>query len=90
MESGQGGWVTARAMDDDGPTSTPGTYPSGNGGMDAPIGFSEGVKPVGAATGPEGIDAWFSVEPAGALALHINFGKCISAFQRTCIDTPTI
>ena len=90
MESGQGGWVTARAMDDDGPTSTPGTYPSGNGGMDAPIGFSGGVKPVGAAAGPEGIDAWFSVEPAGALALHINFGKYVSASQRTCIDTSAI
>ena len=67
-----------------------GTYPSGNGGMDAPIGFSGGVKPVGAAAGPEGIDAWFSVEPAGALALHINFGKYISASQRTCIDTSVI
>ncbi|KAI0086582.1 hypothetical protein BDY19DRAFT_908252 [Irpex rosettiformis] len=77
MESGQGGWVTARAMDDDGTISTPGAYPSGNGGIDAPIGFSGNVKPIGAppTAGPEGIDAWFSVEPAGSLALHVNFVK---------------
>lgn len=77
IESGQGGWVTARAMDDDSPISAPGVYPSGNGGMDAPIGFGGDVKPMGAppAAGTEGIDAWFSVEPAGALALHVNFGE---------------
>ncbi len=77
IESGQGGWVTARAMDDDSPITAPAVYPSGNGGMDAPIGFGGDVKPMGAppAAGTEGIDAWFSVEPAGALALHVNFGE---------------
>ncbi|KAI0689703.1 protein kinase C [Cytidiella melzeri] len=77
MENGQGGWVTARAMDNDGAAIIPGGYPGGNG-MDAPIGFGgNAMKPGGmpSTTGPEGIDAWFSVEPAGALALQVSFVK---------------
>ena len=30
--------------------------------------------PPNASGQPEGIDAWFAVEPAGAIALHLNFG----------------
>lgn len=79
MESGQGGWVTAGAMNADGSMMTPGGYSGGSpGGQDSPIAFGDGaVKPSGAGPPPgsEGIDAWFAVEPAGAIALHLNFGQ---------------
>ena len=76
LESGQGGWVTAGAMNGDSAHSGPG-YP---GGMDAPVGLDGHVVPPSSSMPsmggqPEGIDAWFAVEPAGALALHLNFGK---------------
>ncbi|KAH9942916.1 hypothetical protein B0H21DRAFT_749515 [Amylocystis lapponica] len=79
MESGQGGWVTAGAMNGD---SAPGTQgqPGNYGDMNAPIGFGDNrVVPPGtsmpAMAQSEGIDAWFAVEPAGAVALHLNFVK---------------
>jgi hypothetical protein len=80
MESEQGGWVTAGAMGGD---SSPGWTPNQFGDMNSPLGFA---GPGGGPGGPggagmgfgnpaaEGIDAWFAVEPAGALALHLNFG----------------
>ncbi|KAI0766404.1 hypothetical protein BD413DRAFT_615201 [Trametes elegans] len=79
MESGQGGWVTAGAMNGDA-----GGFPGQAGtvnDMNAPI-FNDSRVPVtgaipgmpGAVTA-EGIDAWFAVEPAGALALRLNFIK---------------
>ncbi|EJF63358.1 hypothetical protein DICSQDRAFT_102551 [Dichomitus squalens LYAD-421 SS1] len=81
MESGQGGWVTAGAMNGDalGFSGQAGSV----GDMNAPISFDDGrVVPPGAPGGlgpgagqPEGIDAWFSVEPAGALAMRLNFIK---------------
>lgn len=80
VESGQGGWVTAGAMNGDGSAMGSGGYMSGPGGMDAPIGFGDmsapsGSQGAGAAAGSEGIDAWFAVEPAGAIALRLNFSK---------------
>ncbi|KDQ62195.1 hypothetical protein JAAARDRAFT_30093 [Jaapia argillacea MUCL 33604] len=83
QESGQGGWVTAGAMSGDssgGSPHAPGQYPGGSGDMNAPLGFPDGRgggPPGGGGgfAGQEGIDAWFAVEPAGALALHINFIK---------------
>ena len=81
MESGQGGWVTANAMNGDSPVmGVPGKM---GGGMDAPIGFGGGsIAPSGfsASSGPEGVEAWFAVEPAGAIALRLNFGTHILAF----------
>ncbi|KAI1789567.1 hypothetical protein LXA43DRAFT_974146 [Ganoderma leucocontextum] len=81
MESGQGGWVTAGAMNGDalGFSGQVGSV----GDMNAPIPFGDGrVVPPGVPGGPvpgagqtEGIDAWFAVEPAGALALGLNFIK---------------
>lgn len=73
-ESGQGGWVTAGAMYGDAPGG-PAPHGPGGGGSDDPLNFTH----RGAASGPggytDGIDAWFSVEPAGAIALHLNFIK---------------
>lgn len=78
MESGAGGWVTAGAM---GPNA--GGMPSHRvspGDMNAPLNFGGGDMPAGGAPGglgtaSEGIDAWFAVEPAGALGLQLNFGN---------------
>ena len=77
MESGQGGWVTAGAMDG----SPNGSAPLNSGDISTPLSFG---NQGGVSSGPgapfasqaEGIDAWFSVEPAGALFLHLNFGRC--------------
>jgi hypothetical protein len=81
IESGQGGWMTAGAMGGDSPTAHMHGGPPGGGpgSMDAPLNFNNdtGIPPAGTmAPGgqSEGIDAWFAVEPAGALALHLNFG----------------
>ena len=77
-ETGQGGWVTAGAMSGDG--SIPGqSGQRGGNDMNAPIGFGDNrVMPQGAGpaaqAGSEGIDAWFAVEPAGAISLRLNFG----------------
>ncbi|OCH91879.1 hypothetical protein OBBRIDRAFT_886681 [Obba rivulosa] len=77
MESGQGGWVTAGAMNSDAPSMG---MVGGMGDMNSPVGFGDNrvVNPppsMPSSGQPEGIDAWFSVEPAGAVALHINFIK---------------
>lgn len=75
----QGGWVTAGAMPGDSPTGfTPHGGPGGPSGMDAPLGMGVGGPPGGSGfsgQGSDGIDAWFAVEPAGAIALNLNFGK---------------
>ncbi|KAJ7782280.1 protein kinase C1 [Mycena maculata] len=66
MDSGQG-WVTAGAM--------PGQPMMPNGGdMNSPLGGGPGSM-IGVAQTTEGIDAWFAVEPAGAILLHLNFIK---------------
>lgn len=74
MESGQGGWVTAGAMPGDSSTSVP-MY-SNSGDMNAPLGYG-GANPSSSMSfgqpTADGIDAWFSIEPAGAIALHLNF-----------------
>ncbi|KAG6868630.1 hypothetical protein C0993_000220 [Termitomyces sp. T159_Od127] len=82
LESGQGGWVTAGAMHGDGPQGHghPGHGHPLSGDFNAPLGggFSGtslgGPTSIGPATA-DGIDAWFSVEPAGAIALRLNFIK---------------
>lgn len=73
MESGQGGWVTAGAMGSSGPSVQPNAAD-----MNTPLTF--GGAPGGGPSGfgppaTEGIDAWFAVEPAGAIALHLNFSE---------------
>ena len=80
MESGQGGWVTAGAMNGGGGGGGDAMALQGGpmGDMNAPIPFGDNrVVPLGGpmpgAAQSEGIDAWLSVEPAGALALRLNF-----------------
>lgn len=81
MGGGQGGWVTANAMGSDGmnPHNADPFGPGGSG-MDAPLNFPDG----GTGTQPsapgmpsqEGVEAFFSVEPVGAVALRLNFSEC--------------
>ncbi|KAI0720534.1 hypothetical protein C8T65DRAFT_633358 [Cerioporus squamosus] len=90
MESGQGGWVTAGAMNGDAPAFA--GQPASVGDMNAPIPFGDprvaplGGSMPGAAPQSEGIDAWFAVEPAGALALRLNFIK--ENVRKRPLDTP--
>ncbi|KAF8635922.1 hypothetical protein AX15_000099 [Amanita polypyramis BW_CC] len=76
METGNGAWVTAGAMPGDSPTTMMSGSQMGDGQLGyggpvvAPMGQS-GWQPAPA----EGIDAWFAIEPAGAIALHLNFIK---------------
>ncbi|KAK7048211.1 protein kinase C [Favolaschia claudopus] len=70
QDTGGQGWVTAGAM--------PGNPMMPNGGdMNAPLGYRDGGTGslIGMAQTPDGIDAWFAVEPAGAILLHLNFIK---------------
>ncbi|TFY69554.1 hypothetical protein EVJ58_g336 [Rhodofomes roseus] len=86
MDSGQGGWVTAGAMNGDSAPGAPG-YP---GGMDAPVGYDNRVVPPSSSMPSmgqsEGIDAWFAVEPAGALAMRLNFAK--ENLRKRPLDAP--
>ncbi|KAA1478935.1 hypothetical protein DENSPDRAFT_845962 [Dentipellis sp. KUC8613] len=81
MENGQGGWVTAGAMNKSTGVGvgTFGHQSAGSGdynslGSDTTVGGVPG-GPAQNGAQSDGIDAWFAVEPAGALALHVNFIK---------------
>jgi len=78
IETGQGGWVTAGALPGDSPSTRIGGYPGVQGGIDAPLNYP-GTQGLGSVSpvqpGSEGIEAWFGVEPAGAIALQLNFSK---------------
>ncbi|KAG8817764.1 Serine/threonine kinase [Serendipita sp. 401] len=79
MEAAGGGWVTA-----DGAMNNPAGY--GNQGAFDPNPYQlGGDRPLMPASGmggggtsgatPDGIEAWFIVEPAGSILLHVNFVK---------------
>lgn len=76
----QGGWVTAGAMHSEGPSLV--TQQGGPGDLNAPVGYNTPGAPGSGIQGQtsDGIEAWFAVEPAGALALRLNFGECISRY----------
>lgn len=70
------GWVTAARVNSHqsggsgGHQDLPMQGSGGSGGLGADVDFG---LPTGK-DGPEGVDAWFAVEPEGAIALHLNFG----------------
>jgi hypothetical protein len=78
MESDAGGWVTAGAMGGPNAGGMP-SHMASHGDMNAPLNFVNDGMPGSAMGGypsqNEGIEAWFAVEPAGALALQLNFGE---------------
>ncbi|KAF8517369.1 hypothetical protein BU17DRAFT_49890 [Hysterangium stoloniferum] len=83
QEEGKGGgWVTAGAMREGSYSGPPGPEPgfvphSGMGGVASFGANMQGgnIGPMSAQQQSEGIEAWFSVEPAGAIALNLNFVK---------------
>ncbi|EGG07050.1 uncharacterized protein MELLADRAFT_85936 [Melampsora larici-populina 98AG31] len=75
-ESGPG-WVTAARVNSRGGGSAGELAIGGSGSSGSPI-TSLGSQPPGIPTGgnsSEGIEAWFAVEPAGAIGLNLNFVK---------------
>jgi len=80
QESGQGGWVTAGDMSNIPGMPPPGHHPSGSGDYQPPFNLG-GSSAQGGAMGAgyggqsDGIEAWFALEPVGAIALRLNFGK---------------
>ena len=76
MESGQGGWVTAGAMKGD-PSNGGTPWYSNDASAVNFVHDGAGLAATNFGSQVEGIDAWFSVEPAGALALHLNFGEFV-------------
>ena len=79
MGGGQGGWVTANAMGNDAAHPHNADPFGAGGGMDAPLNFPgsvDGMRPPapGVPT-QEGVEAFFSVEPVGAVALRLNFSE---------------
>lgn len=82
QESGQGGWVTAAAAGAMGSAGGGdlfgyGHNQSGSGDFSNPLGASSSMPGGFPLTQPEGIDAWFAVEPAGAISLRLNFSEYI-------------
>ena len=79
QESGQGGWVTAGDMSNIPGMSQPGHHPSGSGDYQPPFNSSgplaQGGTNVGYGNQSDGIEAWFALEPVGAIALKLNFGE---------------
>ena len=78
QETGHGGWVTAGDMNKMPGTPQTGHHPSGSGDYQPP--FNSGGSLPGAPGGgyggqSDGVEAWFALEPVGAIALKLNFGK---------------
>ncbi|KAJ7601122.1 protein kinase C1 [Mycena floridula] len=78
IETTQGGWVTAGAMPGDSMPGAMHMHPS-SADMNSPLTFGGGATMGGSSAGhgtsSEGVDAWFAVEPAGAICLNLNFIK---------------
>lgn len=82
------GWVTAAGVEGGSNITPPGTGQAGHrhtgstGGLDAPVAAQLPPNAQSAAMRPgtaiDGIDAWFNVEPAGQIDLHLNFGKFLA------------
>ncbi|KAI0269865.1 hypothetical protein BC834DRAFT_967598 [Gloeopeniophorella convolvens] len=80
QESGQGGWVTAGDMNKAPGMSPPGHHSTGSGDYQPPFGAGGPLAPSGGFGGgyggqSDGIEAWFALEPVGAIALQLNFVK---------------
>ena len=78
QETGNGGWVTAGDMGNIPGMPQPGHHPSSSGDYQAPFNPGGPLTPGGFGGGYgnqlDGIEAWFALEPVGAIALKLNFG----------------
>lgn len=89
QETGQGGWVTAGDMNKIPGMPSPGHHPSSSGDYQPPFNAG-GALPPGAFGGgyggqPDGIEAWFALEPVGAIAMKLNFGMLLRPMLETLI-----
>ena len=80
QEAGQGGWVTAAAAGAMGGVESqqypgsPGHSSAGSGDFNNALNIP-GAMREGFPLQAEGIDAWFGVQPGGAISLRLNFGE---------------
>lgn len=80
-EAGQGGWVTADEAGAMGGSISPEIHHGGHNSGSSGDFNNNSLNMPGMMPGAfqpsqsEGIDAWFSVEPVGAVALRLNFGR---------------
>ncbi|KAH9997841.1 hypothetical protein BJV77DRAFT_1137197 [Russula vinacea] len=78
QESG-GGWVTAGDMNNIPGMPQPGHHPSSSGDYQPPFNPGGPLTPGGFGGGyggqSDGVEAWFALEPVGAIALKLNFVK---------------
>jgi classical protein kinase C len=79
QETGHGGWVTAGDMNKIPGSPQYGHHPSGSGDYQPPLNSGGSLNPSGAPGSgyggqPDGVEAWFALEPVGAIALNLNFG----------------
>lgn len=81
QESG-GGWVTAGDMNNIPGMPQPGHHPSSSGDYQPPFNPGGPLTPGGFGGGyggqSDGVEAWFALEPVGAIALKLNFGMLFS------------
>jgi hypothetical protein len=84
------GWVTAAGVEGgQTPPGTSGHHASGSigGALDMPVASTLPSNAQNAALRPgtlsavDGIDSWFSVEPAGQIDLHLNFSALYLSHQ---------
>lgn len=76
LEAGPG-WVTAERVSSNQLGSPGNAGRVSNGNLDVAMPGSSGHVRLGedfASSGGDGVDAWFAVEPEGAIFLHVNFG----------------
>lgn len=79
METSNGAWVTAGAMPGDSPTNLMlGSHVGDSLGYGGPVVAPPGGQAGWPSASTEGIDAWFAIEPAGEIALNLNFGQSCS------------
>jgi hypothetical protein len=81
------GWVTAARVNShqSGASGSGGSTggPSGPGGVRLDqLSMNDDALTGGTSSSTDGIDAWFAVEPEGAIALHLNFGQSTSVDRR--------
>lgn len=83
------GWVTAARVN----SHQSGSQGGGSGGSGGSVGAIDlaalggaGAGEVSGPNGAEGVDAWFAIEPEGALFLQLNFGESLSHSRRNEAD----
>jgi len=89
QETGHGGWVTAGDMNKIPGMPSPGHHPTSSGDYQPPFNAGGTMTPGAFGGGyggqPDGIEAWFALEPVGAIAMKLNFGMLFCPMLETLI-----